>query len=112
MSFAIVHSSEVAAGRGPHPAASPYDKRLNEHLGIANFGLYEVVLPPGARTEPHDHLDDRVEDAYAVLRGSGWLVVDGEEVPLVPGSFVAVTPESRRFVRAGDSGCTLIAVCA
>jgi quercetin dioxygenase-like cupin family protein len=112
MSFAIVRSADVPAGRGPHPAASPYDRDLSAPLGIENFGLYEVVLPPGAATEPHDHLADGVEDAYVIVRGSGWLVVDGEDTPLIAGQVVAVTKESRRFVRAGADGCTMIAVCA
>jgi quercetin dioxygenase-like cupin family protein len=112
MSFAIVRSADVPAGRGTHPAGSPYDRHLSRRLGIQNFGLYEVVLPPGASTERHDHLADGVEDAYKVTAGSGWLVVDGTETPLVAGQVVAVTKESRRLVRAGASGCTMIAVCA
>ena len=112
MTFAIVRSADVPAGGGPHPAGSPYDRHLSAHLGIENFGLYEVVLPPGGSTVPHDHVADAVEDAYVVVRGSGWLVVDGEETPLTTGQVVAVTQESRRHVRAGADGCTLIAVCA
>lgn len=99
-------------GRGPHPAASPFDKRVSEQLGLVAFEMYQVELPPGASTEPHDHEHDGVEDAYAVIRGGGWLVVDDQEVPLVAGDFVAVTQESRRHVRASDHGCVLIAVCA
>jgi len=112
MSFAVVNSADVPLGRGPHPAASPYDRHLSAHLGIGNFGLYEVDLPPGASTVPHDHLGDGVEDAYVVVRGSGWLVVDEEVTPLAAGQVVAVTKESERFVRAGAEGCTMIAVCA
>jgi uncharacterized cupin superfamily protein len=112
MSFAIVRSADVPAGRGPHPAASSYDRHLSAHLGIENFGLYEVDLPPDACTVPHDHLADGVEDAYVIVRGSGWLVVDGDETPLSAGQVVAVTKESQRFVRAGADGCTMIAVCA
>jgi uncharacterized cupin superfamily protein len=112
MSFAIVRSDEVPVGRGPHPAASPYEKHLSARLGIERFGLYEVVIPAGESTEVHDHLADGVEDAYVVVAGSGWLVVDGTETPLVAGHAVAITKESRRCVRAGAAGCTLIAVCA
>jgi uncharacterized cupin superfamily protein len=112
MSFSIVRTDDVPMGVGPHPAASPYDRHLSASLGIEHFGLYEVVIPPGASTEPHDHLADGVEDAYVVVRGSGWLVVDGEETPLAAGHAVAVTKDARRFVRAGATGCTLIAVCA
>jgi len=39
------------------------------------------------------------------------VVVDGEEVAIAPGTFVAVTPESTRHVRAGENGLVLIAIC-
>ncbi len=102
----------MPAERGPHYAASPYDERVSDQLGLSAFALYQVELPPSASTEPHDHLEDGVEDAYALIRGTGWLVVDGSEVPLDVGHFVAVTKESVRHIRAGTDGCVLIAVCA
>ena len=112
MSFRMVDAAAVPLGPGPHPAASPYDKKLSEPRGLTNFELYQVELPPGATTVVHDHLADEVEDAYVVVAGSGWLVVDGQEVALNVGHCVAVTQESVRAVRAGEDGCTLIAVCA
>ncbi len=72
----------------------------------------QVELPPAAETVRHDHADDGAEDVYAVLHGTGVVVVDGQEVPVRPGQFIAVTPESTRHVRAGDSGLIFIAVCA
>jgi mannose-6-phosphate isomerase-like protein (cupin superfamily) len=102
----------MTAGRGPHPAASPFDKRMSEELGVSAFEIYQVELPAGAETERHDHLDDQVEDVYAFVRGGGWVVVDDEQVPVRPGQFVAVTLESTRHVRAGDDGLVLIALCA
>lgn len=101
----------MTAGPGPHPAASPFDKRISEHLGIRAFEVYQVELPPGEETVRHDHLDDQVEDVYVVLRGQGWLLVDKEHVPLSPGQFVAVSMDSARQVRAGRDGLVLIALC-
>jgi mannose-6-phosphate isomerase-like protein (cupin superfamily) len=49
---------------------------------------------------------------YAIIRGHGTVVVDAEEVPVGPGQFIAVTPDSMRHVRAGDDGLVFIAVCA
>lgn len=60
----------------------------------------------------HDHLADGAEDVYAVIDGSGTVIVDGAEVPVAAGQFIAVTPDSARYVRAGDDGLVLIAVCA
>lgn len=107
----MTHADDVPAGGGPHPAASPYDKRVSDRLGLAAFEMYQVELPPGASTVPHDHLRDGVEDAYAIVRGGGWLVVDDKRVPVKAGHFVAVTKESSRFIVAGERGCVLVAVC-
>jgi quercetin dioxygenase-like cupin family protein len=108
----IVNPASITAGRGPHPAASPFDKRVGEALGVSAFEMYQVELPAGTETVPHDHLEDRAEDAYAFIRGSGWVIVDGQEVPVGSGDFVAVTVEPVRQVRAGQNGLVLIAVCA
>ncbi|WP_226346924.1 hypothetical protein [Agilicoccus flavus] len=111
MSCSIVDAAVVPAGHGPHPAAGPYDKRLGEYLGLTAFEAYQVELPAHAETVEHDHLDDDTEDMYAVLRG-GWLVVDGQEVPVRPGQFLAVSQPSRRLMRAGADDMDFIAVCA
>lgn len=97
---------------GPHPAASPHDKGIGTELGVRAFGVYQVELPPGAQSVLHDHVGDKAEDLYAVIGGSGKVVVDGEDVPVWPGVFVAVTPDSTRYVQAGDAGLIYIAVCA
>lgn len=111
MAYRIVDPAELSAGPGPHPAASPFDKRVSESLGISAFEVYKVELPPGAETVLHDHVADQVEDVYAFLRGSGWVIVDGEPVAVRPTQFVAVSLESSRFVRAGEEGLDFIAVC-
>jgi len=112
MTYRTVDPASMAPARGPHPAASPYDKDVARALGIRAFGSYQVELPPGAETVPHDHRSDGAEDMYAFVRGIGVVVVDGEEVPVNPGQFIAVTPESTRHVHAGESGLVFIAVCA
>lgn len=81
-------------------------------LGISAFGLYQVELPAGEATVRHNHIQDGAEDAYAVIRGNGVVVIDEHEVPVGPGEFIAVTPESDRYIRAGESGLSFIAICA
>lgn len=112
VAYQIVDSARMTAERGPHPAASPFDKRVSQKLGVSAFEVYQVELPPGAETVRHTHLADQVEDVYAFIRGEGWVVVDDEHVPVRPGQFVAVTVESARQVRAGDDGLAFIALCA
>jgi len=112
VSYTIVEPSSLAAGPGPHPAASPFDKRVSEHLGLGAFEVYQVELPPDAETTRHDHHDDGVEDLYIILSGSGWVIVDDERIPIRPGQFVAITVESSRQLRAGTDGLVVVAICA
>ena len=85
MGYRAVDAAELAAAPGPHPAASAYDKGVGAALGVQRFGIYQVELPPGAETVAHDHAEDGAEDVYAVIRGSGSVLVDDEEVPVRPG---------------------------
>jgi uncharacterized cupin superfamily protein len=109
--YRVVDAAEVARAPGPHPAASAYDRGVGAALGVQRFGVYQVELPPGAETVAHDHAADGAEDVYAVIRGSGVVLVDGEQVAVRPGMFVAVDRDSTRQVRAGPDGLTFIAVC-
>jgi uncharacterized cupin superfamily protein len=111
VAYTVVDAEALPAAPGPHPAASPFDKGVGAALGVRGFGVYQVELPPGAETVTHDHADDDAEDVYAAVSGSGVVVVDGDEVSIAPGTFIAVTPDSTRHVRAGDDGLTFIAIC-
>jgi uncharacterized cupin superfamily protein len=112
MSYTSVDAAALKPAPGRHPAASPHDKGIGQALGVRAFGLYQVELPPGGQTVRHDHTDDRAEDVYAIIHGTGTVVVDGQQVPVRPGQYIAVTPDSARQVRAGDGGLVFIAVCA
>ena len=112
MTYTHVDVATITPAPGSHPAASPYDKGVGEALGVSAFGIYQIELPAGAETVEHDHNDDGAEDVYAILRGSGTVVVDGEDVPVAPGQFIAVSTQSTRQVRAGQDGLSFIAVCA
>ena len=111
MAYRVVDAAEVAAAPGQHPAASAFDKGVGDALGVERFGIYQIELPPSAETVAHDHVDDGAEDVYAVIAGSGAVIVDGEEVAVRPGMFVAVDQASTRSVRAGPDGLAYIAVC-
>lgn len=111
MGYKIVDASSLPARPGPHPAASPYDKGVGRRLGLRTFDVYQVELPPRTQSVEHDHSEDGAEDMYAVTQGTGHIAVDGEDVPVGPGTFVAVTANSSRCVHAGHSGLVYIAVC-
>jgi mannose-6-phosphate isomerase-like protein (cupin superfamily) len=111
MAYAHVDAADIPLGVGEHPATSPFDRRISERLGLTGFAVYRVDLPPYAETVRHDHRYDQVEDMYAFIEGSGWLVLGEKEVRVVAGQFAAVTVEEERHLRAGDEGLVLIAVC-
>jgi quercetin dioxygenase-like cupin family protein len=112
MSYTIVDPATIPAGPGPHPAASPFDKRISEALDIRAFEVYQVELPPGQSTVRHDHQSDQVEDVYAITSGTGWVIVGGTRVPVRRGHYVAVTQDAARHVQAGPEGLTFTAICA
>ncbi|MGC4112908.1 MAG: hypothetical protein QM747_21320 [Nocardioides sp.] len=112
MSYTVVAPESVPRERGTHPAASPFDRRVGEALGISAFGLFRVDLPPDESTVSHDHTEDQVEDVYVVLDGAGWVVIDGTDVALDAGELIAVDPRATRFVRAGPRGMDFLAICA
>lgn len=94
----------------PRSRGEPVRQAHQRNLGFASFEVYQVELPPGEQTA-HSHLEDLVEDVYVVIAGDGWLVVDGESVPITTGQFSAVTLGSTRHVLAGPKGLTLVAIC-
>jgi hypothetical protein len=107
MSCRLVAPSSIAVGPGPHPAASPFDKRVSEALGVRAFEVYPIELPPGESTVRHDHQADRVEDVYAFTSGSDWVVVNDERVPVHRSHYVAVSLDAARHVQAGGEGLVL-----
>lgn len=112
MAYTTIDVAAISPKPGPHPAASLYDKNIGQALGVRAFGVYQVELPPQAETVRHDHREDGAEDVYTILRGTGVVLVDDQEVPVAPGQCIAVTPDSARHVRAGADGLVFIAVCA
>ena len=57
---------------------------LSAPLGVGKFKVNRLELPPGGEGPEHDHATNGEEEVYAVVGGSGTLLVDGEEVALRP----------------------------
>jgi len=103
MAHAIVDASEVEARHGVF-------KPLRPGLGVTAFGINQIELPPGAPSFEHDHTGDGQQEVYAIIGGSGKIVVEGEEHELRPGHFVFLSPDAKRQLTAGPEGLTWIAV--
>jgi mannose-6-phosphate isomerase-like protein (cupin superfamily) len=87
-------------------------KAIARGLGARAVKLNQFDSQPGQEGFEHDERESGQEEVYFALRGSGVLVVEGEEVPLEPGRYVLVEPEARRQVVAGPEGLSYAVVGA
>jgi quercetin dioxygenase-like cupin family protein len=95
---------EDLEGEGPGGAV----KKLRRALGARAFGFNYFTLPAGITGREHDHAEQGQEEVYFVVRGSGTMRVDGEEVELRPGRFLRVDPDSTRVPTAGPDGLEFV----
>jgi mannose-6-phosphate isomerase-like protein (cupin superfamily) len=95
---------EALEGEGPGGMV----RKVRRALGARAFGFNYFTLPPGIAGREHDHADANQEEVYFVVRGSGTMRIDGEEVELQPGRFVRVDPASRRVPVAGEDGLEFV----
>jgi mannose-6-phosphate isomerase-like protein (cupin superfamily) len=70
------------------------------------------MFPANVEGRQHDHADDNHEEVDFVVKGSGRMRIDGDEVELRPGRFIRVSPSSTRVPVSGDDGLELITVGA
>lgn len=87
-------------------------KQIAKALEARAVKLNQFDSQPGQAGFEHDERESGQEEVYIPLRGSGVLRVDGEEVPLEPGRYVLVEPESTRQVVAGPDGLAYAVVGA
>jgi mannose-6-phosphate isomerase-like protein (cupin superfamily) len=95
---------DALEGEGPGGAV----RKLRRALGARAFGFNHFRLPPGITGREHDHAEQGQEEVYVVLRGSGVMRVDGDEVELRPGIVLRVDPATTRVPVAGDDGLEFI----
>jgi quercetin dioxygenase-like cupin family protein len=101
--YSVVDVADLE-GEGPGGAV----KKTRRALGARAFGFNYFTLPPGVRGREHDHAEQGQEEVIFVVKGSGTLTVDGEEVELKPGRFVRLDPEAVRVPTAGDEGLEFV----
>lgn len=85
-------------------------RRVRAATQTSSFGMQVVDLPPDSGDLYPSHSHDEQEEVFAVLRGSGELVVDGEATPIDPDVIVRVAPGANRQLRSGPDGLRVLAL--
>jgi mannose-6-phosphate isomerase-like protein (cupin superfamily) len=101
--YTVVDVEELE-GEGPGGAV----RKLRRALGAKAFGFNHFRLPPGVEGREHDHAANAQEEVYVILRGSGRMRVDDEEVELRPGIYLRVDGDATRVPLAGPDGLEFV----
>jgi mannose-6-phosphate isomerase-like protein (cupin superfamily) len=87
-------------------------RKVRRALDAKAFGLNYFVFPPDQVGREHDHGDTNHEEVYFVVKGSGTMRIDGDEVELRPGRFVRVEAAATRVPMSGAEGLEFVTVGA
>jgi quercetin dioxygenase-like cupin family protein len=80
-----------------------------KHLDSRDLGVSLFRYAPNLRS-PMAHSHKEQEEAYVVVAGSGWILLDGETQELRVWDVIRVSPEVVRAFQAGPEGLDIIAV--
>ncbi len=75
----------------------PGFRKVRDAVGVTEFGVNAVILPPAYTTRAHFH--DRQQELYLVLRGEIEFDLGGEKQTLGPGGIARVDPATVRSLR-------------
>jgi uncharacterized cupin superfamily protein len=75
----------------------PGFRKVRAPLGVTEFGVNAIVLPPGYTSRRHYH--DRQQELYLVLQGEIEFELDGARHTLGPGGLARVDPPIVRSLR-------------
>jgi quercetin dioxygenase-like cupin family protein len=103
MAYSVVDVSDLEP-EGPGGMV----RKARRAVGARAFGFNYFVFPPNQEGREHEHGDSGMEEVYFVVKGSGRMVIDGEEIDLRPGRFVRVDGESTRMPVSGDDGLEFV----
>ncbi|MGA2320542.1 MAG: hypothetical protein ABSG95_07335 [Solirubrobacteraceae bacterium] len=85
--------------------------KVRAELGVSAFGMQVIRLPPNSNDYPeHDHSEERQEEVYVALAGSGWIDIEGERVDLDKDVLIRVGANTKRKIHSGPEGLEVLAV--
>ena len=87
-------------------------KRARAELGVTSFGMQVLDMPPDVDGQypEHDHEAEGQEEVYLALGGRAELDVEGDRIPLEPGTMVRVGAAAKRTIRTGAEGARILAL--
>lgn len=87
-------------------------RKIRKDLGVTEFGVNAIALPPGAETGFHLH--ERQQELYVVIEGELEIEFDdGAGFRLSPGGVARVdAPVARKIRNVGDGDATYVIVGA
>jgi uncharacterized cupin superfamily protein len=87
----------------------PGFRKVRGALGVTEFGVNAIVLPPDWQTNPHYH--ERQQELYLVLDGEIEFDLAGEKRTLGPGGLVRVDAPTVRSLRNTSSEAEATYLC-
>ena len=75
----------------------PGFRKVRSALGVTEFGVNAIVLPPGYTSRRHFH--ERQQELYLVVSGEIEIELDGDKHTLGPGGLARVDPPTVRALR-------------
>jgi len=87
----------------------PGFRKVRSALGVTEFGVNAVVLPPGHTSRRHFH--ERQQELYLVLSGEIELELDGSRHTLGPGGLARVDAPVVRSLRNTSDGDEAVFFC-
>lgn len=103
MAYDVIDVKELE-GEGPGGMV----RKARRALGASAFGFNYFELPPETEGREHNHEANGHEEVYVVVRGSGVMRLDGEEIELKPLRIVRVDPGTTRQPVSGPDGLEFI----
>jgi mannose-6-phosphate isomerase-like protein (cupin superfamily) len=79
-------------------------RKARRALGAKAFGFNYFEFPPDTEGREHNHSGNGHEEVYVVVRGSGVMHLDGDEVELRPLRLIRVDPDTTRKPVSGPDG--------
>jgi len=111
--YKIVRADEIEWNQPAENSPGAFSKVLvdpgcaeTKHL---NFRLINYL--PGSAATPHSH--DEAENVFYVIQGRGLAILDGDRIPIQPGTLVFIPPKvEHAVINTGEQNLIMVFVAS